>query len=124
MFKTAKQQVAFIGMSIVLAGFSLAAIVKFTSPFNASWVTMAFFYLSLFLFSLGTTTIIGLGLRQWLWPKIFVINLSHSFRQGFLLSILVIVSFILLAARLLFWWVELSFIFFLLSIEVFLNFKI
>jgi hypothetical protein len=109
---------------MLIAAFSLAAIINFSDPFVASRITLLFFYLSLFLFSLSLFTIIGLILRQWLWPKIFVVNLSHSFRQAFLLSILVCASFGLLASRLLFWWVELSLLLFLLCIEILFNLKI
>lgn len=124
MFKTAKQQVAFIAISVALTAFSLASIVNFTDPYAAPRLTLAFFYLSLMLFCLGLFTLIGLGFRQWLTPKIFVLNLSQSFRQALLLSFLVTISFVLLAAKLLFWWVEASLVLFFLSIEILLNLKI
>ncbi|MCL5666713.1 MAG: hypothetical protein M1383_03005 [Patescibacteria group bacterium] len=119
-----KQQVVFIIFSSILAVFSLGSIITFTDPFGSSWITFLFFYLSLFIAVLGTFTIIGLGLRQWLWPKTYVINLSNSFRQGFLAAILVVVSFLLLANNLLYWWVEASLILFLLFVEAFLNLQI
>lgn len=124
MFKTAAQQVVFIGISVILTAFSLAAILNFSDPDSASWMTLAFFYLSLFLFTLSLLTILGLGIRQWLSPKIYILNFNASFRQALLLAALVVISFILLAGRLLFWWVELSLILFFLCVEIFLNLKI
>ncbi len=124
MFKSPKQQVAFIGASTVLALFSLASIISFTDPFTASWITFAFFYLSLFLSALGIFTLLGLWLRQILKQKVYVINLSNSFRQALLFSLLIATSFLLLSRQLLFWWVELSLILFLLFAEIFFNLKI
>ena len=124
MFKTSKQQVSFVAFAVVLAGLALASIVKFTDPYTAPWLTFAFFYVCLFVVTLGAGTLLGLGIRQWLSPKIFVLNFHTSFRQALLISILTIASVLLLADRLLFWWVELSLILFLLSVEIFLNLKI
>lgn len=124
MFKTPKSQLVFIVISTLLAGFSLASIVDFTDPFASSAIVKMFFYVSLFLLCLGLFTIIGLFLRQWLWPKLYVINLGHSFRQAVLVAILISVSLGIAAARLMFWWVELSLILFLASVEAFMNLKL
>src|ERR1700722_15304296 len=102
MFKTPKAQVAFIIISTILAGFSLASIVNFTDPASSLMVKI-FFYASLFLVVLGLFTIIGLFLRQWLWPNLYIINLGNSFRQALLAALLVVSSFLLLAQRLMFW---------------------
>ncbi|MDR3642931.1 MAG: hypothetical protein P4L74_04870 [Candidatus Doudnabacteria bacterium] len=119
-----KQQLSIIGFSTFLALFSLAAIINFTDPTQASWITFGFFYVSLFLFFLGIFTLAGLSIRQWLAPGHYVKNLGSSFRQGFLASLLVSISFLLLADRLLFWWVEATLILLFVIIEVFLNLKI
>lgn len=124
MLSNPKTQVSLIITSTLLAGFSLASIVSFTDPTAASWLIFGFFYLSLFLLTLGAFTLIGLLLRQRLWPGLYIVNLGNSFRQAFLIGILVTVSFILLSQRLLFWWVEGSLILFLLAIEAFLNLKV
>ncbi len=119
-----KGQVSLIVFSTVLAGFSLASIITFTSPVGASTVTLGFFYASLFLLALGIFTLLGLALRQLLMPGRYVINLGNSFRQAFLLAVLMSVSFFLLSQRLLFWWVEFSLILFFAAVEGFLNLKI
>lgn len=124
MFKTPKQQVLFLLFSTILAAFSLGSILDFTDPATASPLTFIFLYASLFLMALGAFTVLGLALRQWLWPGLYVVNLSSSFRQAMLVAILVVVSFILLSKRLLFWWVEGSLILFLAFIEAFLNLKV
>lgn len=124
MLKTPKQQVVFIVFSTLLAAFSLGSIINFTDPYESSRLTFAFFYLSVFLVSLGTFTIIGLGMRQTFGHKVYVVDLGNSFRQALLISLLVIVSLSLQSKGLLFWWVEGSLVLFLLFIEAFLNLKI
>jgi hypothetical protein len=119
-----KQQVSLITFSTLLAAFSLASIVSFTDPNAASWVTLIFFYISLFLLTLGIFTLIGLTLRQWLHPGHYVANLGNSFRQAFLLSFLMGISAFLLSKSLLFWWVEGSLVLFFAAIEAFLNLKV
>jgi hypothetical protein len=119
-----KTQVSLIIFSTALGIFSLASVLNFTDPSTASLVTFGFLYASLFLVALGIATLLGLGLRQWLWPGLYVINLGNSFRQAALIAILVIISFWLLSKRLLFWWVEGSLILFLSAVEAFLNLKI
>jgi hypothetical protein len=121
---TPKQQIIFIVFSTLLAGFSLTSILNFTDPGSASLATFVFFYLSLFLLSLGIFIIIGLGLRQWLGPKVYIIDFGNSFRQALLVSILITVSLLLLSKQLLFWWVEGSLVLFLLFVEIFLNLKV
>ncbi len=123
MLKVPRQQVILISASTVLATFSLASIVNFTNPFESSWITILFFYLSLFIFCLGFFSLLGLGLRQWSRQGIYVTNLANSFRQATLISIFVTTSFLLLALNLSFWWVNTSLILFLLFIEIFLNLK-
>jgi hypothetical protein len=119
-----RKQVTLIIFSTILAGFSLASIINFTDPGAASWITLGFFYVSLFLLTLGLFTLIGLGLRQWLTPGLYIVNLSSAFRQAFLIAILITISFVLQSKRLLFWWVEASLVLFLAFVEGFLNLKV
>jgi len=124
MLRAPRQQIILIAISTIIAAFSLASIVNFTNPFEASWLTLLFFYLSLFLFSLGSLTLLGLTLRKWTRQGIYVNNLTNSFRQALLFSIFIVVSFLLMANGLFFWWVEVSLILFLLFVEIFLNLKV
>jgi hypothetical protein len=119
-----KNQLLLIGLSTLLAGFSLASIINFTDPTSASLVTLGFFYISLFLVCLGLFTLVGVSLRQWLWPGLYLANLGDSFRQALLISLLIVISFLLLAKRILFWWVEGSLVLFLAAVEAFLNLKV
>lgn len=124
MLANPKNQVFLISFSTLLAGFSLASIVNFTDPASSSNLIFGFFYASLFLLSLGLFTLIGLGLRQWMSPGLYVTNFANSFRQALFIALLIVLSFLLLSKRLLFWWVEASLILFFLTLEAFLNLKV
>jgi hypothetical protein len=119
-----KKHLFLLFFSALLAAFSLGSIITFTDPSTASWLTFSFFYISLFIMCLGIFTLIGLGIRKWLGPQLYIINLGNSFRQAFLVSILIVISFILTAQNILFWWVEGSLILFFAAVEAFLNLKI
>lgn len=124
MLKTPKQQVALIGVSTLLAVFSLLSIVNFSDPQTATPATLAFFYLSLFLVSLGTLTVSGLFLRQWLKQGVYVVNLGNSFRQALLVSVLAVITFWLLGNSLFSWWLESSLVLCFIFLETFLNLKV
>lgn len=113
-----------IGLSTLLAAFSLASIIVFTDPHSAGLATHIFFYLSLFLTCLGVFVILGLVGRQAFFPGLYINHLAQSFRQAILLSILITASFLLQGQRLLYWWVEASLILLLVFIEIFLSLKV
>ncbi len=124
MLSNSKKFIVLIAISTCLSAFSLLSILNFTDPSNANQLIFAFFYTSLFLFSFGIFGIIGISLRLWLIPGLYIVNLSNSLRQAALISVLITVSFLLLSHRLLFWWLEATLIFLVLFIEAFLNLKI
>ena len=124
MLKSPKHHILLLSLSTFLAAFSLASIITFTDPVQSTYLTYIFLYLSLFLFSVGFFTLIGISIRQLLFQGIYITNLGHSFRQGILLAVLISGSLILQAEGLLFWWVGLSLVLFLTLLEAFLNLKI
>jgi hypothetical protein len=124
MSQAPKKQITLMLLSVALALFSLASIITFTDPYESSWLTHSFFYLSLFILLLGSLTVAGLALRQWLTHNLYVVNFSHSFRQAVLISLLLVISLILKANGLMFWWVEGSLILFLIFVEILANLKI
>ncbi len=123
MFKASKQHIVLIAVSTVMAGFSLCSIIFFTDPYKSGTFTHIFFYISLFLLSLGCFTILGIILREMLLKGLYIVNLSNSFRQAILISLLLCCSMLLQGQGLLYWWVELSLILLLTSVEIFLNLK-
>ena len=64
-----------------------------------------FFYLSLLVAVVGSTTLVGFGLRHWLHRDEGVFRqVAISFRQGVLLGIVVLLALMLQAEKLLTWW--------------------
>ena len=123
MFQNYKHQIYIILSATLLSAFSLVSIIMATSPTEASAFTFGFFYLSVFLFSFGCFTLLGLGIRRWLAPKMFIQNFFVSLRQAVLVAFLIVASLLLLSHHLLFWWVEVSLILLLLSVEFFMSLK-
>lgn len=106
---------------VILAVFSTASIVSLTDPASSSFFILFCFYASVFLSVAGIGTLLGLGIRRYLTSEYFAQSFLTSIRQGILLAILVVVSLLLQADTLLYWWVELSLVLFLLVVEVLFN---
>ena len=121
MFKPFHQHIILIGLSTLLAVFSAMSIVWFTDPQTAGALTFTFFYASFFLAALGMAVIVGLIIRQLLFPGLYVTHLSNAFRQASLVAVLITSSLILQAQRLLYWWVEGSLILLIVAVEIFLS---
>lgn len=116
-----KTHLILISAGTILSLFSLVSILLFTNPENAGGLTLSFLYLTIFLSSLGLFLAIGIGLRLKFAPVMYQKILETSFRQALLLAVLITASLLLQAGRILFWWVELIFILFLVSIEIFFS---
>lgn len=119
-----KQHILLITISTILSGFSLGCILFFTQPESSGITTYTFLYFSIFLLAFGISCLIGIYIRQLFKEHLYIVNLSHSFRQAILFALLITGSLILQAQGLLYWWVEASLVLFLASIEAFLNLKI
>ncbi len=124
MLTTEKQQSILIAFGTLLAAFSLASIIAFSDPSSSGWPTFIFFYLSTFLVSLGICTLLGLLMRHFANQRLYILNVSNSFRQALLASTLLTISLYLQSKSLLYWWVELSLILFFVCLEAFLNLKV
>jgi len=110
-----------VGAGTLFSLLALVLIVWFVNPFAAGAIAHTFFYISLFLSAVGIFTLIGVQLRKRLLPGILVEQLRVSFRQAFLIGIIITGLILLQANDLLFWWVGLTLILFITSIEVLFN---
>ncbi len=119
--ESVKIHITLILAGTILAAFSLGSIVTFTDPAKSSVLVFLFLYTSIFLACLGFFTAAGILIRRKFVPNVYVITLEHSFRQALLLSLLITLSMVLQGQRLLYWWVELTFILFLICVEAFFN---
>ena len=96
---------------IFLASACLAAILIYFNPNSSGIHIFTLFYLSLFISTTGVFTLIGFLIRQFSRKKRFsmpegqiICNLEVSFRQGLLLSVVLIAVLILQSQRILSWW--------------------
>jgi hypothetical protein len=94
-------------LASLVAGACLTAILIYFNPDSSGFLIFTLFYLSLFIGSTAIFTLIGLLIRRI--PKRrsasqAVRQLEISFRQGLLLSMILIVALILQSQRVLAWW--------------------
>lgn len=108
-----------IGTLLSLAGFF--SVLWSVDPFTSGLLAHFFFYLTLFLSLSGLITIAGVSLRKRFSPGMYTEQLRLSFRQAILLAILIIALLILQVFGLLLWWVGLTLILFIITLEIFLN---
>ncbi|MBU1137255.1 hypothetical protein KKD72_02735 [Patescibacteria group bacterium] len=96
---------------VFLAIACLTAILVYFSPYASGAGVFSLLYLALLISSVGIFTLIGFAIRQMARKKRIPLpqgqvtrNLEVSFRQGFLLSIILVSVLILQSQRLLYWW--------------------
>lgn len=118
-----KKQIFILTVSAILAAFSLASILNFTDPYESGIAVFAFFYISIFLLSFSVFTLTVFLVKRWLWPHIYLNDLSASFRQGLIIALFLTLLVILQLNGILFWWLEISLILFLVIFEIFINLK-
>ena len=97
--------------TVLLAGGCLAAILTYFNPNTSEFLIFLLFYLSLLIGSTGILTLIGFFIRRIsrtrkapLPARQAIHNLEVSFRQGILLSFILIVALVLQSQRVLVWW--------------------
>lgn len=123
---TYKQYLFWMVLMTGLAWFGFASVVRGVDPMTSGLLGLAFFYLLLAFALTGTLAILGLLARTALRPHEAVHrHAASSFRQGMLLSLMVIGALAMHGRGLLTWWTALLFIagitmaeFFLLSLKM------
>jgi len=98
-------------LATLLAGICLAAILVYFDPTSSGFLIFILFYLSLFIGATGVFTLIGLFIRRISQKRRLplpanraVRQLEVSFRQGVLLSLILISALVLQSQRVLVWW--------------------
>ena len=100
---------------------ALASVIWSVDPFTSGILGHFFFYFTLFLSLCGLITIGGISLRKRFTPGMYTEQLRVSARQAVLLSILILAFLVLQVFGLLLWWVGLTLILFIITVEIFLN---
>lgn len=98
-------------LTSLVAGFCLVAILVYFNPISSNWLIFSLFYISIFISSASFLALIGWLIRRISRIKKFPLpknqaiqQLEVSFRQGILLSLLLVSILILQSQRMLFWW--------------------
>lgn len=110
-----------ISIGTILSLAALLSVIWSVDPFTSGIIGHFSFYITLFLSLCGIITIGGVTLRKRLTPGMYTEQLRVSARQGILLSMLIVGLLILQVFGLLLWWVGLTFILFIITVEIFLN---
>lgn len=108
-----------IGTILSLAAF--VSVLFSIDPLTSGILGHFFFYITLFLSLCGVITIAGISFRKRFSPGMYTEQLRASSRQAVLLSILIVALLILQVFGLLLWWVGLTLILFIITVEIFLN---
>lgn len=108
-----------IGTLLSLAAF--ASVLWSVDPFTSGVIGHLFFYLTLFLSLCGLITIAGISFRKRYTPGMYIEQLRLSARQAVLLSVLIVALLVLQVFGLLLWWVGLTLVLFIITLEIFLN---
>lgn len=110
-----------LGSLVALTGFALVLV--YIDPFNAGATGHFYFYLTLFLTTVGIVTLSTLVLKQRFFPGIYAELFRVSLRQATLVGILITGLVFLEAQNILYWWVGLTLGLFLIAIEAFFSTK-
>lgn len=118
-----KRQISILILCSFFGLFSLACILNFTDPKEASWLIFTYFYLSIFIFLFSFLSLTGYGIKRLFFPQIILNDFWVSLRQGFFLSTFFTLTVGLQIADILTWWVEILLFLFFISAEIFINIK-
>lgn len=93
-----------LSISTLLFGGVLLGLTIFTSPENGM-VTIGFYYISLFMFLMGLSTLVLFFIQRWWHHNDVVFSaVKNALRQGLLFSSFVIALLMLSSMQLLTWW--------------------
>lgn len=113
-----RQYLILMSIATLLCWVAWFFVLNYTTP-DSGFLTLFFFYCSLFLAILGTFSVIGFLVRRFFVKDDEVVfrHVRRTFRQSLLLAALIIFALLLLSARLLTWWNSIILIIFFLFLE-------
>ena len=97
------------------------------SPHGDNLIGLLSFYLSLFMAIVGTFSVVGFMIKRLVMKNDEVVfrHVRHTFRQGILLGMAIVLILFLLSQSLLFWWnaIMLAIFFVFIELIIFTNYK-
>lgn len=107
-----------IGLASFLAFVSFGAILFFVSPEGGNPGILILFFLSLFLALCGFFGLAGFFIRRRIKNSLAESLLTVSFREGTLLSLLLVGFLIMKVSQVFYWWTALIFLILVAAIEI------
>ncbi|MFA4818532.1 MAG: hypothetical protein WC621_01685 [Patescibacteria group bacterium] len=100
-----KHYLVWMVIGTLISGVALILVLNYINPEGAGQIGLGLFYISVFLSIGGTMTLLGFVWRWWRHrEEVLFRQVAASFRQGILLAVVVAVTLLLQANRLLTWW--------------------
>ena len=102
---THHRYISIIALAGLLAWVAWTVVINKLSPMETMGLSLAFFYVTLFIALSCTFTVIGFYLRVWLFKnEIFYKHINIALRQGVFLGLIAILALVFQMMRVLTWW--------------------
>lgn len=103
---TLRQYLLMMSIGTIICWLIWVLVVSNIDPVETGLVGSIFFYVSLFLALIGTFSVIGFLIRKKIIKDEVVVfhHVRHTFRQGLLISLLILIALMMLQFKLLTWW--------------------
>ena len=121
MHHTTKTYILPLAAGTILSFAAFLSVLWFVDPFASGLSAHVFFYLTLFLTAVGGFALVGIALRKRFVPGIMTEQFAVSLRQAILLAALVSTLLALQANNILYWWVAITLVLFIITVEIFFN---
>ena len=100
-----RQYLLTIAVTALISWLAWGMVVLKLDPYESQSMALGLFFISLFFALIGSFTLFGFGLRQWIGKnKVYYHHLSVSLRQGLLLSFCTLLCIGFLIMGVLKWW--------------------
>ena len=102
---THHRYISIIAVSGLIAWLAWILIITKLNPYESMGISLAFFFLTLFIALSSTFTVVGFYFRVWLFKnEIFYKHINIALRQGFFLSLIAVFCLVFQMMRVLTWW--------------------
>lgn len=103
---TLRQYLLMMSIGTIICWLIWILVVGNIDPKETGSIGFIFFYVSLFLALIGTFSVIGFLIRKKIIKYEVVVfhHVRHTFRQGLLISLLILIAMMMLQFKLLTWW--------------------
>ena len=102
---THHRYISIIALAAVLSWVSWLLVIFKLSPYESMGISLAFFFLTLFIALVASFSVLGFYFRVWLLKnEIFYKHINIALRQGFFLALITVFCLVFQMIRVLHWW--------------------